>query len=389
MGALVSTCNGYGSLNNKARQSKLPTNPLIWTEDETKKAAKIMFQAYDADRNGAVSRSELYNLFRASGSSLANFGTEDLDFDEVIDEMMEKYDMDGSNSLSYPEFEPLFANMVERMATEGFKNENQLPQFESAIKEAVRETHVLIVSLDYKYDPTLELTGIVDGQNIEKMARAAGVKDITVLFDNVDFKDGGFPLKNNIRRELKTIGQRCGENDLFFFFFSGHGLNVPDEDGDEADGEDEAFATPDKAGELNIDHVVIDDDFAKWLDRFIPKHTRILVVTDCCHSGSICDIDSYNYKHEIIQMSSADDSQTSLDMSTFGREGGVLTCSITDTINDLVSKNKKDITVADVFNGCVGKVASIAKKVKHQQNVGIQFANVEPHQFPWPFVAAC
>jgi len=388
MGAILSACNGGSHLSNQARAKGLPTNPLVWTEEQTKEAAKLMFTAYDADRNGSVSRHELYNLFRDSGSELANFGTDDLDFDDVIDQLMEKYDRDGSRELEYAEFEPLFVQMVDRMATEGFKNEHQLPQFQSAIKDAIKKTHVLIVSLDYKYDPTLELTGIVDGQNIEKMARAAGVEDIVVLFDNIDFKESKFPLKNNIRRAMKEMGSRCGPNDLFFFFYSGHGLNVPDDDGDEADGEDEAFATPDKSGELNIDHVLIDDDFARYLDKLIPVETRILVVTDCCHSGSICDIDSFNYKHEIIQMSSADDSETSLDMSTFGREGGVLTCSIGDTIKELNRQQKKDISVADIFNGCVDKVAAIAKKAKHQQKVGIQHANIEPHEFPWPFVRA-
>ena len=65
-----------------------------------------------------------------------------------------------------------------------------------------------------------------------------------------------FPHAKNVKRELQNIGAKIrrnsaysgdesGKGDVFLFFFSGHGLNVPDEDGDESDGEDEAFATPD------------------------------------------------------------------------------------------------------------------------------------------------
>jgi len=83
-----------------------------------------------------------------------------------------------------------------------------LPQFEQAIKAAIAETHVLIVSLDYKYDKALELTGIVDGESVEQMARNAGIKDITVLFDNQDFKHRNFPLKKHIRKHLQSVGKR-------------------------------------------------------------------------------------------------------------------------------------------------------------------------------------
>lgn len=385
MGNFFSVCES--GLKRTAKESKLPLNPLKWTPEDYKKAAKLMFQAYDKDMSDSVDRQELYNLFHEMGCGLADFGTADLDFGDVIDDLLKRYDKDGNQELSYEEFEPLFINVANKMTTEGYMNKHSLPEFENAIKKSISQVHVLIVSLDYKYDPTLELTAICDGQVFEKMARKMGVHDIVTLYDNQDFKQKKFPLKNNVRNEIKEMGSRCGPNDVFFFFFSGHGLNVPDEDGDEEDGEDEAFATPDKSGELNIDNVLIDDDFSRYLDRFIPPQTRILVVTDCCHSGSICDIDSFNYKHEIIQMASANDDQTSLDMSTFGREGGVLTCAVQDTLKEQVpqKKAKGEISVADVYNGCIGKVAAIAKKARHNQQIGIQSANIEPNEFPWPF----
>lgn len=386
MGQIFSSFN---PLRCQARSKQLPTNPLLWNEKQTKQAAEIMFNAYDKDHNGTINKDELNELFDACGSHLADFGTDNLDFSELLGNLIKKYDRDGNTELSYDEFVPLFNDMVGRMAEEGFVEKRSLPQFQRAIKAAVQETHVLIVSLDYKYDKKLELTSIVDGQNMERMARNSGIRDVVTLYDHHDFKNPWFPLKKNIKREIHAIGKRCHKDDVFVFFFSGHGLNVPDEDGDEEDGEDEAFAVPNKKGELTHDGILIDDDFAKYLDNYIPKGTRILVITDCCHSGSICDIDTFNYKHEIVAVSSAKDNQTSLDMATFGRNGGVLTCAIGDVLKERpVLRDTTAASVADIYNGCIGKVAQVAKRARHQQDIGIQHANIQPHQFPWPFVSS-
>eukprot|EP00397_Hematodinium_sp_SG-2012_P006514 GEMP01006547.1.p1 GENE.GEMP01006547.1~~GEMP01006547.1.p1 ORF type:complete len:389 (+),score=78.80 GEMP01006547.1:41-1207(+) len=385
MGALLSSL-GLKAYRSKAQELKLPDNPILWTDAQVHDAAKIMFEAYDADYSKTIDKKELNKLFDDCGMYLADFGTSNLDFSLLLQNLLKKFDKDQSDALSFDEFLPLFGDMVGRMAEEGFVEKRGLPKFQQAIKSAIAQTHVLIVSLDYKYDPTLELTAIIDGQNIEKLARDSGVTDVTQLFDNHEFNNGSFPLRRNIRRQLQAIGKRCNANDLFVFFYSGHGLNVPDENGDEADGEDEAFAVPNKKGELDIDNILVDDDFALYLDRYIPKSTRILCITDCCHSGSICDIDSFNYKHEIVQISAAKDNQTSLDMSTFGTAGGVLTCAIFDAIKEFRRQGKTQLSVADVYNSCVGKVAKHAKRAKHQQDIGIQHANILPHEFPWPFM---
>lgn len=77
----------------------------------------------------------------------------------------------------------------------------------------------------------------------------------------------------NVKAQLESMGQRVGEGDHFVFYYSGHGTNLKDYSGDEADGQDEAFCfvTPD--GQINIDSCMSDDDFASTM-------------TDCFNEGA-------------------------------------------------------------------------------------------------------
>jgi hypothetical protein len=65
--------------------------------------------------------------------------------------------------------------------------------------------------------------------------------------------------------------------DIFLFTYAGHGGQITDFNGDEADGIDETLCLYD--GQL------IDDELYVLWSAF-PPDTRILVVSDCCHSGT-------------------------------------------------------------------------------------------------------
>jgi uncharacterized caspase-like protein len=74
---------------------------------------------------------------------------------------------------------------------------------------------------------------------------------------------------------------------IVVFAFSGHGMQAPDDDGDEADGMDE-FIVPydiDVAGGWAPGSAIRDDELDAWLDM-IPS-TRIVVIIDACFSGGM------------------------------------------------------------------------------------------------------
>ncbi len=122
-------------------------------------------------------------------------------------------------------------------------------------------------------------------------------------------------------QECSTFTQNAKRKDQLYFHFSGHGFQVPDDNGDESDGKDEAALLGDGSG-------IRDDDIKSLLINPVKdKRITMFVVFDTCHSGSMCDL-RYSYlngktsiydKHYpatyaiIASLSGCQDTQTSAD----------------------------------------------------------------------------
>jgi hypothetical protein len=78
--------------------------------------------------------------------------------------------------------------------------------------------------------------------------------------------------------EILAAAEHCDPGDLFLLTYSGHGGQVPDRDNDEPDGRDETW--------LLFDRQVLDDELFAAFARF-KAGTRIVVVSDSCHSGTV------------------------------------------------------------------------------------------------------
>ena len=77
---------------------------------------------------------------------------------------------------------------------------------------------------------------------------------------------------------IKTAASELVAGDIFFLTFAGHGGQLKDMDGDEADGKDETWVLYD--GQL------LDDELNVLWAEFDPG-VRVLVLSDSCHSGSV------------------------------------------------------------------------------------------------------
>ena len=154
----------------------------------------------------------------------------------------------------------------------------------------------LLIGID-KYQNVSRLNGPVnDAKDIEAFIKGhMGFKksDVQLLVD-------GEATKKNIMSTVKKwLVEGTNAGDEVFLFYSGHGFQQPDTDGDEADGLDETLvpvdASVDESGKIK--GMITDDELGVLLGRLAGR--RVHVVVDACHSGtstrSAGDLDSWKY----------------------------------------------------------------------------------------------
>ncbi len=114
--------------------------------------------------------------------------------------------------------------------------------------------------------------------------------------ENVVFLLNENATKKRILESLSELSQRITGNDVFFFSWSGHGSQIPDEDGDElvfnaSDTFDEVICPYDTYVENETFFNVISDD---ELDLYFSaiKARGMCLVFDCCLSGGLSDMES-------------------------------------------------------------------------------------------------
>ncbi|KAH7333542.1 caspase domain-containing protein [Rhizoctonia solani] len=117
--------------------------------------------------------------------------------------------------------------------------------------------------------------------------------DIRVLADVPGLPDSQRPTRENIIKGLLWLSEGCRGGDRRFFHYAGHGTQVQDKDGDEDDGYDEAIQPVDWATtyQRGDEGLIIDDEFRDFLVDPLPSNSTLTAVVDCCHSGTILDME--------------------------------------------------------------------------------------------------
>ena len=104
------------------------------------------------------------------------------------------------------------------------------------------------------------------------------------------------PTRANIAAAFESLAARSGPDDRVFILFSGHGAQIPipagqdpfDPNNFEPDGLDEIFLPADTVeGEEGPLNAIKDDEIGLWLDKIRGKGAHVLIVFDCCHSGTM------------------------------------------------------------------------------------------------------
>merc|ERR1712127_259144 len=108
-------------------------------------------------------------------------------------------------------------------------------------------------------------------------------ENIVLLMDDGENTE---PTAKNIINAYRTVVSESEEGDAIFLHYSGHGTKLKDDNGDEADGYDEALVPRD----FQSTGMIRDDDLYEILVKALPDGVHMVSLMDCCHSGSIMDL---------------------------------------------------------------------------------------------------
>ncbi len=136
----------------------------------------------------------------------------------------------------------------------------------------------VLIGINRYMIPGADLRGCVnDVKNLQGvLTKHYGFKadDITALTDFA-------ATKKAMQAAIRDLVGKARAGDVVLLHYSGHGANVPDKDGDEADNRDEILCPTD----LDWKDPLTDD----WLRTTFNKlraGVSLTVIMDCCHSGT-------------------------------------------------------------------------------------------------------
>ena len=162
--------------------------------------------------------------------------------------------------------------------------------FVSACLQAQTNRALIVAIGDYPEDSGWEKIHAANDCNlIVPMLKTNGYKDadIKILQD-------GEATKAQILKAFQNLTSQTRPNDYIYIHFSGHGQQMVDDSGDEADGLDEAFIPFDARfrfvpGVYEGENHLCDDELERLIEairRRAGDSGNVTVVIDACHSGT-------------------------------------------------------------------------------------------------------
>ncbi len=222
----------------------------------------------------------------------------------------------------------------------------------------------LLVGINYTGTDNALNGCINDIENMtEVLKQEFGYKDtdITIITDNTIMK----PTRCNIMKELLNLILNDATD--LYFHYSGHGSQVKDVSGDEADKMDECLVPID----YDINGMILDDEL-KGLLQCLNSDKKLTMVLDCCHSGTGVDlayniyeragklallkdpdIKTNNTRGRVICISGCKDNQTSADAFEAGEYQGALTFSFIGAIKNI---KKTQRTLENIYRSMRGSL---------------------------------
>lgn len=155
------------------------------------------------------------------------------------------------------------------------------------LKTAINK-NALLIGINY-FGTKNQLNGCInDVNNVNDLIKNSNFKNIKIINDNTQIK----PTRDSILAEFKNMLINTNENEICFFYYSGHGSYTFDKERKEATGNDQTIIPLDLKP-------IIDDELKTIINNNLKKGATLIALFDSCNSGSVLDLryqwlDSYN-----------------------------------------------------------------------------------------------
>ena len=142
------------------------------------------------------------------------------------------------------------------------------------------DTFALVIGADDYLDPAIsDLPGAaLDAHDLHQSL--LGIPDIRVTK-----LIGREASKSGIVESFREMIRASDPDDTLIFSYAGHGVQLPDRNGDEEDGMDEAFLLPDfRMDAMDEESLLFDDEMDALIREAAPR--EVLLIADSCHSST-------------------------------------------------------------------------------------------------------
>ena len=136
----------------------------------------------------------------------------------------------------------------------------------------------LLIGINRYRVPGADLRGCV---NDVKNLKAALTQYYGFTNGNIRTLNDLEATQKRMQAEISRLIGKTQRGDVLLIHYAGHGSNVPDKSGDEADLRDEILCPTD----LDWMDPLLDDWLRKEFDK-VPSGVNLTVIMDCCHSGT-------------------------------------------------------------------------------------------------------
>lgn len=208
----------------------------------------------------------------------------------------------------------------------------------------------VLIGINY-FGSEAELSGCInDILDVKVYLESCGYTEFIILTDSPTdpyhlAEDS--PTRKNILAALSKFCAATKAGDTLYVHYSGHGSQLDDQNGDEADGVDETICPVDMDWAAPDSGFIRDDTLYDVLVKPLAPGARLRVVFDSCHSGSALDLpfrwvagtkfacENEETCGDVVFISGCKDSQTSADSRFSGRANGALTWALLKSLNSV------------------------------------------------------